>query len=365
MILENIKKYVLNILSVYNMENTSWKYRQNVQRKTLTQSQKEEIKKYYKENFGISVTTRDHELLYSICGEYKKEFMPFSVYLDLLNELSPYKYKKILDDKSLYDWMFPDICFPKRVVFCCNGVAYYYSKDNIRKEVCKTELLEKIKNLNNCIIKPSIDSSAGIGVRSITTTDGIVTETGRPVDELIESYKGNYVIERKIINNDNLKRLNPSSCNTLRIHTWRNRIKASIEFVSAFLRVGRKDSLVDNGFAGGIAIPVGNDGKLSNSGCTLKKYERIEKSDTGIIFKGYAIENFSRIVDTAIKAHGNLPHFDFVGWDFTIDENDNVIMIEFNADPDMRLDQLIFLDTCLLEKQHEILTAVYEKKKSK
>lgn len=50
------------------------------------------------------------------------------------------------------------------------------------------------------------------------------------------------------------------------------------------------------------------------------------------------------------KAHHNLSHFDFIGWDVIVNNNNEVVVIEFNPDPDMRLDQLIFLDNCLLSK---------------
>ena len=110
-----------------------------------------------------------------------------------------------------------------------------------------SDLLEAIKNIDNCIIKPSKDSSAGIGVRSLRVTDDIVSDYDGSLEKLIKSYKGNFVIEEKVVCCDNLRNLNPSSCNTLRMHTWRNRKENKIEFVSAFLRVGRKDSLIDNG----------------------------------------------------------------------------------------------------------------------
>ena len=100
---------------------------------------------------------------------------------------------------------------------------------------------------------------------------------------------------------------------------------------------------------------------MSNSGCTLKSYKRIDCTDTGITFKGYQIEQFDEMVAVAKKGHTNLPHFDFIGWDITVDKDGNVVVIEFNADPDMRLDQLIFLDTCLLDKQEAILSEVYKR----
>lgn len=362
--LETIKVAFLRVLTICAREKTYRTYKKRTTIKKLTKAQKKEIKEYYKTNFGINVTTKYHELISSMCGVYKKEYMPFSVYGDLLESLSPYKFKKVIDDKVLYDWLLPDIRLPERVVSCCEGVIYAYSADRSKKEICEKELLEITANLNECIVKPSKDSSAGIGVKCITIVDGLLQGTNEAAKQLFDSYNGNYVIEKKIINNENLRRLNPSSCNTLRIHTWRDRSTAKIEFVSAFLRVGRQGSVVDNGFAGGIAIPVGKDGVLSNSGCFLKNYSRIESTDTGIVLKGYQIEKFEEIIAVAQKAHNNLPLFDFVGWDITVDANENIVVVEFNADPDMRLDQLIFLDTCLLDKQIPILRKVYEKKQN-
>ena len=354
-----IKNIILAVDNAFQRNKVYFNYKKNISIKKLTRVQKKEIKKYYKENFGINVTTREHELIYSICGVYKKEFMPFAVYGKLLETLSPYSYKKILDDKAIYDWLFPDIKFPERIISCCNGVAYCYDSNNRRKEVTEEELLDCIANVKQCIIKPSVASSAGIGVKSISNEAGIVENLGITTKELIKSYNGNFVIERKVLNNQQLKVLNPSSCNTFRIHTWRNRSKATIEFVSAFLRVGREGAIVDNAFAGGICVPIGIDGLLLNSGCTFRPYKRIERTDSGVVLKGLKIDNFEKIVDTATKAHSNLPYFDFIGWDFTFDEEGDVVMIEYNADPDMRLDQLIFLDTCLGNKQYDILKAVY------
>ena len=48
-----------------------------------------------------------------------------------------------------------------------------------------SDLLEAIKNIDNCIIKPSKDSSAGIGVRSLRVTDDIVSDYDGSLEKLI------------------------------------------------------------------------------------------------------------------------------------------------------------------------------------
>ncbi len=360
--LEDIKKVVLYFMS----KNALRKYYNRLKKQTvikkLTQAQKQEIKDYYRNNYGVKVNTKWHEILYSISGVYRVDYMPFEIYNLLLEKFSPFAFKKVLDDKVLYDWLLPDVRLPKRLFSSCNGVIYSYMGG--KSEISFDYILQSLHNIDNCIIKPSKDSSAGIGVRGLSVSDGIVEGYEWSLEKLLKSYKGNFVIEEKIICCDNLRNLNPSSCNTLRIHTWRNRKENKIEYVSAFLRVGRKDSLIDNGFAGGIAIPIGDDGILSNNGCTLKYYQRYDKSDTGFTFKGYKIQQFDMMVEVVCNAHHNLPHFDFVGWDVTVNNNNEVVVIEFNPDPDMRLDQLIFLDNCLLSKQKIIYKTLFNNDKN-
>lgn len=219
-----------------------------------------------------------------------------------------------------------------------------------------------MQHVEKCIIKPSKGSSAGIGVCNFNINDGVLQDQTITLEAFIDSYKGNFVVEEKITNSENLKVLNPSSCNTLRIHTWRDREVGKIRFVSAFLRIGRAGSIVDNAFAGGIAIPIDKNGILSNSGCTFTPcYKRIELSDTGIRLKGYKLDMFEDITSVCIKAHENLPHFDLLGWDVTVNDNNEIIILEYNPDADMRMDQLIFLNNCLLDLEEQIMRSAFRK----
>lgn len=166
----------------------------------------------------------------------------------------------------------------------------------------------------------------------------------------------NYVVEKPVVENDNLSRLNPSSCNTLRIHTYRDKTTGTIKFVSAFMRIGRDGAFVDNGGKGGICVSIDKNGRLrGDTAWTSKTWSPVTHTDNGIKIDGYEIEGFDKIVKTACKAHQGIYHFDFIGWDMAMDRNNNVVIIEFNPDPDMRLDQVWFKDTCLGELQEEIL----------
>lgn len=216
-----------------------------------------------------------------------------------------------------------------------------------------------VQDIENCIIKPSRESSSGIGVKSLTVKNGIEQNSQEPIEQFLNRYKNGFCIEKKVEECENLSKLNPSSCNTLRIHTYRDIIDGGIHFASAFLRIGRDGTAIDNANAGGMVAMVKKDGTLEHA-CTVKpQYQPIEKTDTGIIVNGYKVENMCKVIETAIRAHSCLPMFHIIGWDFAIDKDNNPVIIEFNPDPDMRMDQLWYHDSCLLDHQERVMKLVY------
>ena len=128
---------------------------------------------------------------------------------------------------------------------------------------------------------------------------------------------------------------------------------------NAFGFAGRAGSVKDNASAGGITCMIKPDGKLNDFPCTVNPFQTIEQTDSSVCLPGYEIEGFQTMVDIAVKAHSCLPLFGIIGWDICMDKNGKVIIIEFNPDPDMRIEQLVFHDTCLLDKQEEIVKEVF------
>lgn len=322
----------------------------------LTPVQKKEVQDYYLQLTGKRVSLRWHSLLMTKTGVFNKRYLPFEIYDDIITSQIPsYTIMSYFDDKSLYRYFFKDFNLPERIAECYRGIWYLPQKGI--GEVTYEQLLENCLELENCIIKPSKGSSAGIGVRELTT----VGMSKDDIDALLKSYKGNFVIEKKIDECENLKKLNPSSCNSLRIHTYRSSVQQKVEYVSSYIRIGREGKVIDNASSGGITCQILPNGCLGDFPCTVSPYKKIEKSDAGIMLSGYKIEHFPEMVETAVKAHSCIPLFGIIGWDICADKNGNVIIIEYNPNPDMRKEQLIFKDTVLLDKQEEILTEIYKR----
>lgn len=326
----------------------------------LTTEQKSEIIEYWKELTGRVVSTRWSQLLYSKTGVFTPRYMPFEVYNDIIALQNPSnRVKNWFDDKCLYRYLLHDFKQPYRIAECYRGICYLPSESIA--EVPYKSLVSHLNNISNCVIKPSKGSSAGRGVKLLEVKDGYVQgEDSLKLEDLLKSYNGNFVIEEKIEESDCLHNLNPSSCNTLRIHTWRNSHKEKIEFISAYVRIGRAGKFIDNASSGGITCQVLADGMLGEFSCTVNPYNIIEKTDAGIVMSGYQIEGFKEMVETAVCAHSCLPMFGIIGWDICMDKNGTPTIIEFNPDPDMRIEQLIFRNTCLLDKQEEMIKEIFK-----
>lgn len=340
-----------------NLNKLYKRYASKTALRPLSREQECEIQDYYQSLIGRKVSTRWHQLLYSITGTFTPRYLPFDLYHKLINKLSPWKYIKILDDKNLYRQILYGFNIPQRIVECSLGKPLLIEKQQVIGGGTLKDVVAHLDNTGTCILKPSISSSSGNGIIKADFHNGIDRLSGSSISAIVESMGNNYVVEKPIAENNNLSRLNPSSCNTLRIHTYRDKKAASIKYVSAFMRIGRDGAFVDNGGKGGICVSVDNNGKLKDdTAWTSKSWSSITHTDNGIKLDGYQIDGFKDMIATACRAHLGIHHFDFIGWDMAIDQNNNVVIIEFNPDPDMRLDQAWFKDTCLGDLQEEILS---------
>ena len=338
--------------------NNVWdKCVKHVALKSLSKEQEREIITYWLELTGKRVNPRWHQLLYSITGVYTVRYMPFEIYMDMIDALCPTKMIKAFDDKALYRYFFPSKILPQRVAEYTNGCAFL--PENEWEGVTYNTLLSALQNIDDCIIKPSAESCAGNGVSAFTTVNGIVQQTHEELSLFLKRYGNGFVIERKVHECNNLAVLNPSSCNTLRIHTYRDK-DGSIHYVSSFIRIGKKGAVVDNGGQGGLLAQISREGIIGDAWTIKPSFAKVDETDSGILIKGYKVENMDKVITTAIKAHHRLSMFGIIGWDFAIDENNNPIMIEFNPNADMRTDQIWYYESCLLDKQEEIMKLVYK-----
>lgn len=361
----NFLKKVYGNFYTRQVLNKFWKeYTKGVELRRLTKEQKQAIQSYWRPLVGRKVSTKWHQLILSITGIFNPEYEPFDVVMKVQKALSPSIDQKSFDNKSLYHQLLVGFNFPTRLGMCSRGVYYLPAKSSL-VEVTFEKFLEGISNISDCIIKPSVGTDGGRGIYSIEVKKGKETSTNKDIRDFIidfqKSYGYNYCIEQKVHESDNLQCLNPTSCNTLRVHTYRNREKQRIEFLSSYIRIGKLGKVVDNAHSGGYCGRIDSEGYLDRL-IRVYPYYKGSSTESGVDIAHYKIQSFDEIIKTVIKAHSLLPMFDLIGWDVTVDRGGKIIIIEFNPNPDMRLEQCVFDASCLGKVQADVIKWVYHHK---
>ncbi len=295
----------------------------------LSQEQKKEINAFWKKLIGKDVPFYWHEYFYSRNGVFSPRYVPTCVYhSQLIYRLNLRPLTMAYTDKCSYDNYLPDVHRPETIIRNING--YFFDE---RKPITKTEALERCKNLDDVVIKPSMIGMWGTGVRIISSDNGRVSET-ETVEDLFNTFKENYIIQKKVVQHPEMSRLNPTSLNTLRVLSFHHGDEVFVLY--AVVRIGRKDRMVDNETAGGINADIClEDGRIQDCAYGTPAEKRIQTTDVGTALKGFEIPAFAEVLSTVKQLHKRLPYFNLIGWDFGVDSTGKPVLIEFNRCPDL------------------------------
>lgn len=295
----------------------------------LTQEQKKEINAYWKKLIGNEIPTYWHEYFYSRNGEFSVRYVPTCLYhSSLIYRLNMRPLTMAYTDKCSYDNYLPDVRRPETIIRNTNG--YFF---DARQPITRKEALERCKNLKDVVIKPSMIGMWGTGVRIISTNNGRIDEK-ETVEELFDTFKENFIIQKKVIQHPEMSRLNPTSLNTLRVLSYHHGDEVVVLY--AVVRIGRKDKLVDNETAGGINADIClDDGHIKDCAYGTPSEKRILTTDIGTVLKGFEIPAFNDVISTVKELHKRLPYFNLIGWDFGVDDSGKPVLIEWNRCPDL------------------------------
>lgn len=191
----------------------------------------------------------------------------------------------------------------------------------------KDEILAFIGEHGKVIAKVT-DSGKGVGINIIHA--GNQAE----IDELFAEIdkKRIFVIEELIENAPELKAVNPSSLNTLRVVTAID-AKGEIHILGISLRMGSGGSFVDNLSSGGIMCNVNPEhGIIDSWGITKTTAVHIKHPDTGVVFPGFQIPRWNEVLEFIDKVASFDKKVRYVGWDLAI-LPDRIELIEGNCRP--------------------------------
>lgn len=294
----------------------------NFQCQRLTANERKEVKEYWGElGYKVDMT---YPVLFKTINYYDKKFLPEDLYASvILASLNPRMDSFVYVNKGMYDSLFKMIPQPRCFVKNIGGVYW-----NERCLLDKNEVVSYIETrLESFIIKPSVGTFGGAKVKKINLNDIGVVSRREYIEDLLRYYKTDFVIQEVVDQHIETAQFNAESLNTFRICSLFLNGKLSI--LTRLLRCGQNGSVVDNGFAGGIMVPVMSDGRLAKYGLD-HVFNKYEKSSNGIVFDGIILQHYSKLEQFIEKYHVLFPTCHLIAWDLAIDKNGSPLMIEVN-----------------------------------
>lgn len=292
--------------------------------KRLTKKQKLDIKTFYS-NYGLLKVDTDWHRFYSgSSGDFSSKYLPENLfYLEIEPFFNKLDFSLSLSDKNLTKRLFSETKQPETILNNING--FFYSRNGL----ITLEEAEKICNIpEEMILKPTIETGGGKGVRLFTCHDNNTNQNNQSVYEFLKNGGKNYIIQKKIKQHSIMARLNETSLNTFRVMTLL--FGNEVFILSSIVRMGRMGSLTDNSSGGGISCGVEKEGNLKRIGYEFSGAS-FNKTDSGIEFININLPFMDKVKNVVENLHKTLPYFKIVSWDLAIDDEEDVVLIEYNV----------------------------------
>lgn len=325
-----IRRLLEFFLKKLNMIGEYVKYRRKIKeelklnpRDKITKKDKEQFKSYYK-SFGFRHIKEYWHQYYSGFGQgFSKEIIPQDLFFaHIEGALNDYKFYN-LQDKNLLNKLLPDTNQPETLVKNING--FYFIEDDL---VSFDKVISHLSSQKDLIIKPSIETGGGRGIKKFSIKDGITSLNEMSVIDLLKSYKMNFLIQRAVEQSAIINDLNSSSLNTIRIATYLNEEEVGVLF--AIIRIGKEGDFLDNISKGGFYAAIDSFGHLDKYAYNTGM-ETITRLENGTALENFQIPNYKEVIKCVEKMHPQLPYFKVISWDIAIDKNNMPVVIEFNS----------------------------------
>lgn len=319
-----IKQWVIGLFAWYHRIHLRALWAKEVKKRSpkdvLSAQQKEKIIKFYAPY--CKVNTLFHNYYTDKTGEFCEKYIPDDVHDAYIEPYFNCAEEAVwVDNKCFYERYFPSIKHPETVARRINSFWFVDWK-----VVSEQEMFEKLQVESGVFVKEATLSMGGQGVTFVENTgDAFVKDLEKAVSKI----KGDIVIQKPLKQHEDMSRLNESSVNTIRCISLL-KDSGEVRIYSSLLRMGIGGAKVDNASFGGIIIGITQDGKLKK--VALNKYgEKFQAHPTsGVVFDGYDIPGYEKVVETVKRAHWMVPRFRLVSWDFCIDEAGDPVLIEAN-----------------------------------
>ena len=286
-------------------------------------------------------------------GIASPEYIPSDVWFGKicrkLNGLKKFGYP-MFQDKNYLDAIFDSIIkCPQVLVRNIDGQLL----NSDFKRISFEEAVDICSYKTEVIVKPSIESKGARNISFISDQKDDKKEYRHDLEQILISKKKDYVVQEILTQHEKLAALNPDSINSVRVLSllW----DGDVHILGALVRIGTKGIRVDNPhFSDGLSCVLTKDGKM-NRFAYDRRWNPHTELPNGIVLEKYEVPYFGNLIEKAKQLHYKVPHSHLVGWDLTVSEEGEPILIEANLDfPEIYFHQLgagpIFEDSGLFDE---------------
>lgn len=258
--------------------------------------------------------------------------------------------KGFLSHKANLHFFIPESNRPITIVYNVSG-CLFDKNDNILDRASACSLLLKYSQF---VYKKALYTGGGKGVKKYSNP------TIEELERIVQT--SDFIIQEIVQQSDFFSQLNSSSVNTIRMETLNLHNKCSV--LSSFIRIGAKDSFVDN-ISGrdGMVVGIDDKGRLCDYGLT-HDYSKVYRATSGVLFKGLVVPDYERIKETVCGFHLRMPMIKLINWDIAIDSMGNVLIIEVNLDSMNPLYHQVFNGPIFHERTEEVMSYMTKEGKS-
>lgn len=277
------------------------------------------------EKYGVKPKKMWYDLYCFKDAKYDPRYIPEDIYWKkVYPAFNKPSFRQAYTDKCFYNQLFPYLKQP-RIILRNSNNCFFDGAGNIISFAQAKSLLESEQRF---VIKPSIYSGEGVDIFFYEKDNN----SNIDFQDLMKSYASNYIVQEVVAQHETLASIHPQSLNTIRVISFLFQGEAHIS--SSILRMGVAGSRLDNVSTGGLACPILPDGTLEKEAMD-KQSQWTTSHPGGAIFAEIKVPSYQRILDAVRRAHKDIPHFRIIGWDFSIDENEDPVFIEYNGAPAM------------------------------
>jgi hypothetical protein len=231
-------------------------------------------------------------------------------------------YHKIIDNEYLPD------------VYLRNIDGVYYTGNY--------ELIDNVRDLNvfipsddvKVITKAALGPGGGRSIQMFTRKKNEwINSAGKIMDLnfLEATYGRNFLLQQHLTQHPSYSRFNPTSVNTIRLFTYRSVKDNKVIPLNVILRIGGKESVVDNLMSGGVACGVDPSGRvkpyaINKKGERFSEYNGIRFGEVDPLYR------FEEIINAGLEIAKRFYYHRLIGFDLCLDAKDKIKLIEVNLD---------------------------------